>query len=135
MAVESRSGVNVRCETSVADLRFERGALSIGGMKRGMTATMDGRDVRMWRPHFGLRLQQRAVLVESRDISWTTILEAPRKYRITDRSGADLLRRRGREVLVESTLPSDQLSLAVLVHLAGIPLTSTLRWYLAQGLG
>jgi hypothetical protein len=135
MALKGRDGVTVRCETSVADIRFGRGALSIGGMKRGMIATVDGQEVRIWRPRFGLRLRDRPLFVEGRDIAWTTTLETTRRYRITDRSGADLLRRQGREVLVETTLPSDQLSLLVLIHLAGVPFTSTLRWYFAQGLG
>ena len=53
---------------------------------------------------------------------------------MTDQAGIDLLRRNGKEVVVEGGLPSDKLSLLVLVHITGLVLTSSMLWYLVQGL-
>jgi hypothetical protein len=133
-AVKGRSGAVVWCEENVAELPFGKGALSIPGMRRGMTAKVDGRTVRIWRPRFGMTLGSRVLHLEGGATVWLIIPEGLRKYRVTDQTGADILRRDRSQVLAEETLPSSDMSLLALVHVTGIVQTSSMLWYLAQGL-
>src|SRR6266498_3255424 len=75
LAVNGRSGAVVWCEGSVAKLPFAKGAKSIPGMQRGMTATVNDRSVRIWRPRFGLTLRSRALRVKGDETAWAIIPE------------------------------------------------------------
>jgi hypothetical protein len=134
LAIKDLSFTAVICEGSVARLPPPRSLKSITAFKRGVTGTVDGQPLRIWRPRFGWTLASRALSVDAVDIQWSLVPDGVRSYHVADASGADLLRRSGEGLVADCDLPSGQLSLLLLVHVTGIALTSSLFWHVVQAL-
>lgn len=113
---------------------FDPADMSIAGMRIGVTAVIDGREVRIWRPSFGVRMRGRHLRVDDRSATWLVVPESRRKYRITDETGSDILRVAQTKVTIEESLPSDKLCLLALVHVSRIVMTSSLLWGSARTL-
>lgn len=99
-------------------------AKRISAMRNGMSATVNGARVRLWRPRFGLRLRNRAICVAYASEAWQIVSMSSGRYRVLAANGSELLRIRRYKVMVDDALPTDQLTLLILLDICDIAYTS-----------
>jgi len=66
-------------------------------VRRGLSGRVDGRDVRVVRPHFGLRRKDRSVLVDGEGIAWRSDYRRSRQFDILLLSVTQAEQERGRQ--------------------------------------
>lgn len=123
-------------EGSVAQMPNPRALINVPDMRKGLPASLNGHDARIWRPRWGFRLRNRTVHIAHEGSEWQVHAAgiAARTVWITDSNGMDLLRPGKRSVLVEDSLPADQLTLLHLLAVCHVAAPSSYLYRFVQSL-
>jgi hypothetical protein len=101
--------------------------VSIPAARRGLRGRVDGRELTMMRPHFGLRLRHRSVLMRSSSVQWRSVMRSYRSFEIRLRDTDEvILTRRGSSERVSAGLSAEELVIALLFGHCGIIQCSSL---------
>lgn len=101
--------------------------VGIAHVKRGLSGRVDGREVRVVRPRFGLRRKDRSVFVDGEGVAWRSDYRRSRQFDILRRDdGSIVLRQDGPKKLLDREATPAEVSLALVLSASGIIQTSSL---------
>jgi hypothetical protein len=96
----------------------------------GIPATVDGENVSIIRPHYGLRRKHRTILISSPTIAWCTDYRRSRHLDVLRRDDCSVAyQQRGAERLVDPGMSAAEVSLILAIADSSLIETSTLWNY------
>jgi hypothetical protein len=103
--------------------------VGLAGMKKGVTASVNGASVAVFRPHFGFRRSARSVHAEGDGVALVSHYHRDRRYDISRRDGFVVFRRDRRSVFAHRAASAPEVGVALALDLSGsVAGSSLLHW-------